>query len=109
LLTVLRIDLSGVCAYKAIKEFGDEFRGPSNSEISFVPDLLKEIESKKQWFKPSMIEGVYRIKLPLDATDQLLFMKIITELFSGTLTKENLGKYENNLKVRFAEAVKGVR
>lgn len=109
LLTVLRIDLSGVCAYKAIKEFGDEFRDPSNSEISFAPGLLKEIESKKQWFKPSMIETVYRIKLPLDATDQLLFMEIITKLFSGTLTKENLGEYENNLKVRFAEAAKGVR
>lgn len=109
LLTVLRIDLSGVCAYKAIKEFGDEFRDPSNSEISFAPGLLKEIESKKQWFKPSMIEAVYRVKLPLDATDQLLFMEIITKLFSGTLTKENLGEYENNLKARFAEAAKGVR
>ena len=109
LLTVLRIDLSGVCAYKAIKEFGDEFRDPSNSAISFAPGLLKEIESKKTWFKPSMIEAVYRIKLPLDATDQLLFMEIITKLFSGTLTKENLGEYENNLKTRFAEAAKGVR
>ena len=108
LLMVLRLDLSGVCAYKSIKEFGDEFKDPNNANIMFAPGLLNDIQSKKDWFKPSMIEKVYQKELPLDATNQLLFMEIVTRILNEKLDNESMAKYTAELLERFKEAVKEI-
>lgn len=110
LLTVLRIDLSGVCAYKAIKEYPDEtdFRTKEFSQIYFAPGIINEIKSLKDKFNFGMLDKVYQLELPLDATDKMLMGEILNKIFSGELNNELQNAYRDKLNNRFEEKAKEI-
>lgn len=110
LLTVLRIDLSGVCAYKAIKEFPDEadFRTKEFSQIYFAPGIIREITALKDKFNFGMLDKVYQIELPLDATDKLLMGEILNKIFSGELDDSLQNSYREKLNKAFEEKAKAI-
>ena len=95
LLTVLRIDLSGVCAYKAIKEYPDEadFRTKEFSQI---------------YFNFGMLDKVYQVELPLDATDKMLMGEILNKIFSGELDNSHQNEYREKLNKSFEEKAKTI-
>ena len=99
LLLVLRNDLSGVSSYHAIKEFPEEadFRKPPGS-IIFAPGLIRDILKLKEHYDDSIIEQVFKVKFPLDATTKELFLEIVKEIMNETLDKE---KYQKLLKHNF--------
>ena len=71
LLLVLRIDISGVCAYPAIKECPDDpdFRKKEHDQIAFAPGLMGDIWELSDYYDDSIVDEVYSKKLPLDASD----------------------------------------
>lgn len=103
LLIVLRNDLSGVTKHHMIKSHPDvlEFRNPPSS-ILFAPGLLRDIIKLKEHYNETILNEVYKIKLPIDATSKEMFSEIVTEIFDGTL---NESKYIELLKDSFIEKV----
>lgn len=106
LLMVLRNDMSGVVAYKAIRQFPDEneFRGKQYAHIYFAPGLINDIKNHMEFYDPSMIDDVYSQKLPLDASNPELMKQVIRSIFDGTLNQDEVKKQlDENFEIESAK------
>lgn len=106
LLMVLRNDMSGVIAYKAIRQFPDknEFRGKQYAHIYFAPGLITDIKNHMEFYDPSMIDDVYSQKLPLDASNPELMKQVIKSIFDGTLKQDEVKKQlDENFEIESAK------
>ena len=99
-----------MCAYKAIKEYPDEadFRTKEFSQIYFAPGIINEIFSLKDKFNFGMLEKVYQVELPLDATDKMLMGEILNKIFSGELDNSHQNEYREKLNKSFEEKAKTI-
>lgn len=100
LLRVIYIDVSGMGIRYDINSYHNGFCSKKDvlenceSAILIAPGLITDLEKLKNWYKPEMIENIYRWKLPIQICDKTLFKDMIEAVINERF---DLIYYKNEL------------